>query len=117
MADTALTTWLKNIAGSFGTELALTDADYAVMIDWTLEALVLDSEPSPLTSACKAVGRACLWQRVMGLMTGSKDAFDRAKILYDFAADAASVYLPEISGLVKGIQFYNPYTTVLPEDI
>jgi len=116
MADSSLTTWLKNIAGSFGTELSLADADYAVAIDWTLEALAIDAEPSPLDSACKAVGRAMLWSRVMGLVTGSKDTFDRAQILYGQALDAASVYLPDISGLVKALSFYDPYLTVEDTD-
>jgi hypothetical protein len=116
MADSSLMTWLKNIAGSFGTELSLGDSDYAVVIDWTLEALCLDAEQSPLTSAEKAVGRACLWLRVMGLMTGSSDAFNRAQILYDQASDVASVYLPDITGLVKAVEFYSPYDTTLDED-
>jgi hypothetical protein len=113
---TPLTTWVTNIAGSFGTELALADEDYAVIVDWTLEALAIDAEPSPLDSACKAVARAMLWLRVMGLVTGTADTYDRAKILYEQAIDVASVYLPDISGLVKAVQFYNPYTTVTDTD-
>jgi hypothetical protein len=113
---TPLTTWITNIAGSFGTELSLTDDDYAVVIDWTLEALAIDAEPSPLDSACKAVSRAMLWSRVMGLVTGTADTFDRAQILYGQALDAASVYLPDISGLTKAIIFYDPYMTVEDTD-
>ncbi len=116
MADSALTTWVKNIAGAFGTELSLTDANYAVVIDWTLEALAIDAEPSPLDSACKTVARACLWQYVMGVVTGHQDTFDRAKILYEMACDAASVYLPDISGITKALIFYDPYVTVEDTD-
>ena len=116
MADSSLTTWLKNIAGSFGTELSLADADYAVMIDWTLEALAIDAESSPLTSAEKAVARAMLWLRVMGLVTGTADTFERAQILYGQAIDTASVYLPDISGLTRSLQYYDPYLTVEDTD-
>lgn len=113
---TPLETWITNIAGSFGTELSLSASDYTVIIDWTLEALALDAEQSPLTSAEKAVSRAMLWLRVMGLVTGSKDTFERAQILYGQACDVASVYLPDISGLVKSVTFYDPYLTVEETD-
>lgn len=112
---TALTDWVTNIAGSLGTELALTASDYQVVVDWTLEALALDSEPSPLTSACKSVSRAIFWQYIMGLTTGSEDQFNRAKMLYEMAIDTATVYLPEINGLIKAVEFYSPYDTVLDE--
>jgi hypothetical protein len=113
---TPLETWVTNIAGSFGTELSLSASDYTIIVDWTLEALAIDAEPSPLDSACKAVSRAMLWLRVMGLVTGSQDTFDRAQILYGQACDVASVYLPDISGLTKALQFYDPYTTVEDTD-
>lgn len=104
-----LTSWLEDIAGSFGTELGLTAGDYASVVAFTCEALQIDSEPSPLTSACKAVGRMQLWLYVMGLTTGSKDTFDRAKILFEQAESVASVYMPDVSGLTKAINFYDPY--------
>jgi hypothetical protein len=114
MAD--LTSWLEDIAGSFGTELGLSADDYASVVAFTCEALQIDSETSPLDSAQKAVGRMELWLYVMGLTTGSKDTFDRAKILYEQAASVASVYMPDISGLVKSVNFYDPYQATTDYD-
>lgn len=116
MADSSLTVWLKAIAGDFGVQLGLTDSDYSTIVDWTEEALANDAEQSPLTSAEKAVGRAMVWLRIMGLSTNSTDAYDRAERLYGQALDSASVYLPDISGLVKSITFYDPYQTTTDYD-
>jgi hypothetical protein len=109
-----LTTWLKAYAGSFGTELALTDADYAAIVDYTLEILNLTAEE--LTKDVKAVSKSCFWLRVMSLTTGVKDTFDRAKEMYGISCDAASVYVPDIGILAKSLTFYDPYVTTLIED-
>lgn len=113
---TPLETWLQtNVAGTFGTELGLADADYTIAVDDALDKMDLAVEPATLDYPIKAVARASFWLHVMTLVTGSKDTFERALELYGIAQELASAYLPETENVSASLLFYDPYKPVLNE--
>jgi hypothetical protein len=88
-----LSTYLLTYAGAHFDELV--SADYAIMVSDTYDALgyVDGSDEVPSDEAQRAVGLMEFWIRDMSVVVGDKDAYARAKNMYEVALARAFQYI------------------------